>query len=102
MDKLNDIGSERAVLAGLIQHGIDGYISISDLVSHETFVNTNNQILYKCIKHCIDNDAKIDISTIISSAQQLNVIDYINTDQELKYIKSLQEFPIQKEVGWLM
>ena len=97
MDKLNDIGSERAVLAGLIQHGIDGYITISDLVSHETFVNTNNQILYKCIKHCIDSDVKIDISTIISAAQQLDVIDYINTDQELKYIKSLQEFPIQKE-----
>lgn len=97
MDKLNDIGSERAVLAGLIQHGIDGYISISDLISHETFVNSNNQIIYKCIKHCLDNDIKIDISTIISAAQQLNVLEYINTDQELKYIKSLMEFPIQRE-----
>ena len=97
MDKLNDVGSERAVLSGLMQHGIDGYISIADLISHETFVNTNNQVIYKCIKHCIDNDTKVDISTIISSAQQLNVIDYINTDQELKYIKSLMDFPIQKE-----
>ena len=81
MDKLNDIGSERAVLAGLMQHGIDGYISVSDLISHETFVNTNNQIIYKCIKHCIDDDIKIDVSTIVSAAQQLNYLEYIKSDQ---------------------
>jgi replicative DNA helicase len=97
VDKLNDIGSERAVLAGLMQHGIDGYISVSDLISHETFVNTNNQIIYKCIKHCIDDDIKIDVSTIVSAAQQLNYLESINTDQELKYIKSLLDFPIQRE-----
>ncbi len=97
MDKLNDIGSERAVLAGLMQHGIDGYIAVSDLISHETFVNTNNQIIYKCIKHCIDDDIKIDVSTIVSAAQQLNFLESVNTDQELKYIKSLMDFPIQRE-----
>ena len=97
MDKLSDVGSERAVLAGLIQHGIDGYITIADLISHETFVNTNNQIIYKCITNCIENDIKVDVSTIISAAQQLEVLDYINTEKELKYIKSLTEFPIQRE-----
>ena len=97
MDKLNDIGSERAVLAGLVQHGIDGYITIADIISSETFANTNNQIIYKCIKHCIDEDMKIDVSTILSSAKQLNLLESVNTEQELKYIKSLSSFPIQRE-----
>ena len=32
-EKLLDIGAERAVLAGLLQHGIDGYVNISDIVT---------------------------------------------------------------------
>ena len=45
-EKLLDVGAERAVLAGLLQHGIDGYVAISDLITSETFGNTNNQIIY--------------------------------------------------------
>lgn len=95
--KLTDIGSERAVLAGLLQHGIDGYVTISDVVSQDTFGHLNNQILFKCIEKVILNDQKVDIPSILSAADQLNLSESINTDQELKYIKSLMDFPINKD-----
>lgn len=97
MAKLNDIGAERAVLAGILQHGIDGYVTVSDLISVETFDHTNNQIIYRCLENIIKNDQKIDIPSIFASAKYLGLEEAINTEQELKYIKSLMVFPINVE-----
>lgn len=96
-NKLTDIGSERAVLAGILQHGIDGYITVSDLINIDSFGHINNQALYKCIEKVISNDQKVDIPSILSAANQLNLSDTINTPQELKYIKSLFDFPVNKD-----
>ena len=30
MDTLSDVGAERAVLAGLFEHGLESYVEISD------------------------------------------------------------------------
>jgi replicative DNA helicase len=95
--KLSDIGSERAVLAGLMQYGIDAYVTISDIVTQDTFVHLNNQILFKCIEKIILNDQKVDIPSILSASEQLDLHESVNTDQELKYIKSLVEFPVNKD-----
>jgi replicative DNA helicase len=96
-DKLSDVGSERAVLSGLLQHGIDGYLRISNIISSETFSNPNNQMLYKCIEHLMSNDQSVDLASILAAAKLLKFDDIINTKQELKYIKSLFDFPINKE-----
>ena len=95
--ELSDIGAERAVLAGLLQYGAEGYVSVSDIIDEETFVHSNNQILYKCIKKIVNDDSKIDIPSILSAASHLSLQDTINTPQELKYIKSLFDFPIHKD-----
>jgi replicative DNA helicase len=95
--KLTDIGSERAVLASLLQYGVDSYVAISHLINHETFGHTNNQILYKCIERIIVSDQKVDIPSILSAASQLDLSESINTTQELKYIKSLFDFPVNKD-----
>lgn len=96
MEKLSDIGAERAVLAGVLQHGVDAYLSIADFVNVESFAHYNNQVLFRCIEHTIKNDYKIDIPAILSSASQLNLAEAINTSQEIKYIKSLLDFPVDK------
>ena len=95
-EKLLDVGSERAILAGLLQYGIDGYVAISDLVSIDSFAHHNNQIIYKCIEKTILNDQSVDIASILSAADQIGVSEVINTQQELKYIKSLFDFPVNK------
>jgi len=96
-DKLSDIGAERAILAGLVQHGIDGYISIADFITEDSFGHLNNQIIFKCLKDIFNKEQKIDAASILSSATSLNLLDSINTAQELKYIKSLFNFPVSKE-----
>ncbi len=93
---LVDIGAERAVLSGLIQYGIDAYVEVADVISHDTFGNSNNQILYKCIERIVESNAEVDLPSILSAASQLNFSDVINSDQELKYIKSLFDFPVNK------
>lgn len=95
--KLTDIGSERAVLAGLMQHGMDAYVTISDIINQDSFGHINNQILYKCMERILSNNQSIDIPSILSVSEQLNLSESVNTDQELKYIKSLVDFPINKD-----
>lgn len=97
MTKLSDIGAERAVLAGLLQHGSESYVSIADFITIESFGHYNNQLIFRCIETAIKNDHKVDIPSILSSASQLGISEAINTPQELKYIKSLFDFPVAKE-----
>lgn len=94
---LSDIGAERAILAGLFRYGIDTYVEISDIIDHNTFGHTNNQILYKCIEKAIENNPRVDLPSVLSAASQLNFSEVVNSKQELEYIKSLFEFPVEKE-----
>ena len=75
---LVDVVAERAVLSGLIQYGIDAYVEVADIISHGTFGNSNNQILYQCIEKIIENNSEVDLPSILSTAAQLNFSDIIN------------------------
>ena len=97
MEKLLDIGSERALLAGLLQYGIDAYVVVADIISSDSFGHTNNKLLFKCIEDIINNEQKPDIVTVLASAEKLNLSEQIKTEQELKYIKSLYDFPVSPE-----
>lgn len=94
---LTDVGSERAVLAGLFAYGFDAYVEVSDIVSHKTFGHYNNQILYKCIEKIMESQSEVDLPSILSAAQQLGFYESVNTKQELEYINSLMKFPIKKD-----
>lgn len=94
--KLSDIGSERAVLAGLLQYGIDSYIAVSELLSADSFVHDNNKMIFSCIEQIIDQDQSPDIPTLLSSANSLGFAEQISTKQELNYINSLYEFPVSQ------
>ncbi len=94
---LSDVGAERAVLAGLFSYGLESYVEISDILSHSSFAHQNNQVIYKCIEKILNNDAEVDLPSILSASEQLNLSGVIKTNQELEYINSLMEFPIKKE-----
>ena len=95
--QLNDIGAERAILSALVQYGFDSYVMVSDIISSDTFGNVNNKIIYKCLEKIFENNQTVDVASLLAAAGQLNVLDTINTPQELKYIKSLFDFPVNKE-----
>lgn len=94
---LLDIGAERAVLAALFQYDIEAWIPIAEIISVESFADSNNQILFKCIDIIIKNEQKADIPAILAAAKQLGVEDHISTDQEMKYLKTLFDFPVSPD-----
>lgn len=95
--KLSDIGAERAVLAGLFSYGLSAYVDISDLITVDSFAHKNNQTLFKCIEKVLSVNQVVDVPSILSAAKQLDLIDVVNTETELKYIHALSEFPIKQQ-----
>jgi replicative DNA helicase len=95
--KLLDVGSERAVLAGLLQHGVDAYVRISDLISCDSFVNHNNKMIFRCVETIISQEQKPDIPSLMSAAQSLGFTEQLSTKQELTYIQSLYDFPVSEQ-----
>ena len=97
MDNLCDNGAERAVLAGLLQYGSEAYVEINDILSENSFASTNNQVIFKCLKRIIENDQQVDLPSILSAAESLNLLETIQTEQELSYIKSLSNFHVNRD-----
>jgi replicative DNA helicase len=93
---LTDIGAERAVLAGLFQYGIDAYVEVADIVTASSFGHDNNQILYSCVQHVIENNSEVDLPSILSAASVLKHSERIENDTELQYIRSLFDFPVNE------
>lgn len=94
---LSDSGAERAVLAGLFAYGLDSYVEINDFITHDSFANRNNQVIYKCIEKVLEHDAAVDIPSILSAAEKLNLLEIVNTQQELEYIRDLMDYPVKKQ-----
>jgi len=94
--RLSDMGAERALLACLFAHGFEVYVEISDFVTHNSFANKNNQVIYKCIEKVLESDAEIDIASLLSAAEQLNLSEVVKTRDELDYIDSLMNYPVKK------
>ena len=95
--KLSDMGAERALLAGLFEYGVEVYVEISDFIDHTSFSNYNNQLIYKCIQKILSNEAAVDLPSILSAAEQLNLADTIKSKSEIEYIDSLMAYPVKKE-----
>ena len=93
---LQDAAAERAVLAGLCQYGLDCYLDI-DFITADHFSDEMNQILFNCIHKSISNNSKVELSSILSAANDLGVQDHVNSKQEISFIRSLFNFPIHKE-----
>jgi replicative DNA helicase len=94
---LSDPGAETAVLAGLFAYGLESYVEVSDIIDSNSFYSQNNQLIYKCVEKIVTRDATVDLPSLLSAADQLGFSETIQTKQELQYIKSLMEFPVNKE-----
>lgn len=95
-NNLEDLASERAVLAALCQYGLDCYLEI-DFVDADHFTDDMNQLLFHCIYKSVSENAKVELASILSAANSLGVDESINNKQEISFIRSLFNFPIHKE-----
>lgn len=94
---LGDKGCERAVLAGICQYGIEGFLEVSDIITTGVFTDIKNQLIYHCLEHVFVMDRKtVDIPGIFSAANSLKYEKQIcvDTDDQV-FIRSLFNFPIQ-------
>tara|TARA_Y100000389_G_scaffold200415_1_gene240755 strand:+ start:6635 stop:8098 length:1464 start_codon:yes stop_codon:yes gene_type:complete len=93
---LEDLASERAVLAALCQYGLDCYLEI-DFVDAEHFTSDMNQLIFHCVYKSVSENSKVELASILSAANSLGVYESINNKDEISFIRSLFNFPIHKE-----
>jgi len=94
---LHDVAAERAILAGLCQYGDVAYYDIIDFVQESTFHEEINQAIFKCLKHVFDNNdnVKIDVPTLLSSAQDLGLEYYFAKTNDLQHLQAILTFPVE-------
>lgn len=101
---LCDPAAERAVLSGIFQYGEEVYLDIDDILSEKTFTIDSNQYLYKCLAHifAIPKDSSgssksvIDIASIYSAAQELNILHLLQKKEEVQHLQAIRDFPVDK------
>lgn len=91
---LSDIGSERAVLAGVCQFGKDAFYEVCDLIEVATFTVQLNQYIYKCLEELFKTFDKVDVATLAVKAGELNLSGILNSKEAKEHIASLFVFPI--------
>ncbi len=93
---LCDPSAERAVLAGICKYGEDAFLDVVDIIQETSFTVDSNAILYKCIKHICEKDNKqsLDVASIYSAAQELELGHILNKKEEAQHLKAIIDFPV--------
>jgi replicative DNA helicase len=96
---LCDPAAERAVLAGICTYGENAYLDVADIIQETSFTIDSNSIIFRCIKQLFSNDykAKIDVASIYSTAQELNLGHILNKKEEAQHLKAIMDFPVSEE-----
>jgi len=98
MKILSDSAAERAVLAGMCEYGGDAYLDICDMVKVGTFTLPTNQCLWKCIELICkgNNDAKVDLPSILSASTSLGLSHIIEKTEEAKHLHSILQLHVDR------
>lgn len=93
-----DVGSEKAVLAGIYQYGNDALIDVSDIISSNSFSVEANQILYTCLEQALQDNQSIDLTAVMTTADRMGLTNRVFKDKnDIGYIRALFNFPIKLE-----
>jgi replicative DNA helicase len=93
---LQDLASERAVLASLCQFGLDSYLEM-DFIEESHFTDEMNQLIFSCIYKIVSENLKVELSSILSAANTLGMEEIINTKDEISFVRSLFNFPAHRD-----
>ena len=72
-EQIDNIASERAVIAGLIKHGSEAFIDVDDIIDVNAFTLEENQILYACLTKIFENSNEVDFPSILSAAKDIGL-----------------------------
>tara|TARA_R110000751_G_scaffold276860_2_gene378071 strand:- start:3503 stop:4990 length:1488 start_codon:yes stop_codon:yes gene_type:complete len=97
MSELTNLVAERAVLAGLIQHGKNAFIDVDGSIHEDSFTLEENQIIWSCLKKLFEDSDVVDLSTLYGAAKAIN-LDSVFMDRVPKdYYKRLSAINIKRE-----
>ena len=91
---LTDPAAERAVLAGIFTYGENAYLEVSDIISDSSFTVDSNAIIYKCLKHLCEKNSEVDIASVYSVAEELEVASILHKKQEAQHLRAIVDFPV--------
>lgn len=93
---IKNSAAERAVLAGICQYGLDLYLEV-DFLDSSCFDHEVNRIIFDCLKDILMSNQKVEYLTIFSTASKFGVIELLDKKEEIAFIRSLFNFPIDRE-----
>jgi replicative DNA helicase len=93
---MQDLATERAVLAGIIRYGSNGYDEVADIINTNTFTDEFNQILFNCLGKLIKNNSieQVDLPSIMSIFNSSGYSNILDNPDERKLLRSIMNFPI--------
>ena len=94
---LHNPAAERAVLSGVCSHGIDAFVDVDGIVEPNSFVIEENQIIYKCLRKVFEESSVIDISSILSAANDLGFGENFKDKEAIEHLRGVYNFPIELE-----
>lgn len=94
-NRLEDLSAERALLAGLCQYGLDVLLDV-DFVNADYFRDSTNQIIFECVKQSIEDGGKVELSSILSKASGLGLVELLEKPEEVAFIRSLFNMVVHK------
>jgi replicative DNA helicase len=74
-------------------------MDVADIIGETSFSVDSNTIIYKCLKTLIENQEikTVDIASIYSVAQELNLYNILSKNEETLHLKSIISFPVDKD-----
>lgn len=95
----SDPAAERAVLAGVCQHGADVYHDVCDIVTPRTFSIDSNQLIWSCVDHLFKNgdQSHIDYPSILSAAKDLGFLSTLEKSDERAHLRAVLNMPVRQE-----
>jgi replicative DNA helicase len=94
---LNNVASEKAVLSGLINHGINAFVDVQSIVKEDSFTVDNNKVIFKCVSKALETSSSIDLTSVLSAAKQLDLDEYLNKPDVLKHLQHLMRYEVKLE-----
>lgn len=96
--QLSNPAAERGVIAGICRYGSESYFDVCDLINESSFTIDSNAIIYKCVKHILENDnhARIDVPSIYAAANTLSLGFVFEKNTEVKHLQSIFDFAVEQ------
>ena len=95
--KLSNIPSERLVLGGIFQHGIEAFVDTDTILQTESFTENKNKQIYQCLQLCMANGNSVDIPSFYSSASDLGYVKIMEDKEYVDYITAIRNTKVKLE-----